>query len=365
MTSLQPLIAKIAKGQKTSKDLTWEESKQAIRALIEGEATPVQVGAFLVAMRIKTESVTELAAFTAAARHYVPPLAVPPGLPLVDLPTYAGKQETFHAAVGAAIVAAATGVAVIMHGAEGVPERPGTASLLSALSIPVDVRPAQVTEALTTKGFAYLDIALYHPPLSRFLDMRDELGVRTLFHPVARMLNPARAASQVIGITHPPYFEKTAEALRMLGCPRALILRGVEGDPELSIAAMTPVLELREERIAPLSIKPKDVGLPLGSPREMAGFPREQRGREAEMLRRILRNELQGGQRDWIVLNAAMLLYAAGKGPSISSCVPVAHQTIESGAAARKLAELVTGGEPIAVGSISTGAALRGEGRSS
>ncbi len=340
MTNIQPLIAKIAKGQKTSKDLTWEEAKQAIRSLIEGEATPVQVGAFLVAMRIKMESVTELAAFTAAARNYVPPLAVPKGLPLVDLPTYAGKQETFHAAVGAAVVAAAAGVAVLMHGAEGPPERPGTAALLSTLGIPVDVKPAQVTQGLTAKGFAYLDMALYHPPIGRFLGLRDELGVRTLFHPVARMLNPARATSQVIGIQHPPYFEKTAEALRMLGCPRALILRGVEGDPELSIAAMTPVLELRDERIAPLSIKPKDVGLPVGSPREMAGFPREQREREAEMLRRIFQNELRGGQRDWIVLNAAMLLYAAGKGPSIASCVPVAHQTIESGAAAKKLAEL-------------------------
>ncbi len=340
MTSIQPLIAKIAKGQKTSKDLTWEEAKQAIRSLIEGEATPVQVGAFLVAMRIKTESVTELAAFTAAARQYVQPLANPSGLPLVDLPTYAGKQDTFHASIGAAIVAAAAGVAVLMHGAEEISERPGTASLLMTLGIPVDLRPPDVAERLAAKGFAYLDMALYHPPIGRFLELRNELGVRTLFHPVARMLNPARAASQVIGIQHPPYFEKTVEALRMLGCPRALVLRGVEGEPELSISSMTPVLELHNDRITPLSMRPKDVGLPAGLQQEMAGFPREQRGREAELLRRILRNALRGGQRDWIVLNAAMLLYAAGKGPSIASCVPVAHQTIESGAAARKLAEL-------------------------
>lgn len=343
MKSIQPFIAKIAKGQKTSKDLTWEEAKQAIRMLIEGEATPVQVGAFLAAMRIKTESVTELAAFTAAARQYVAPLAVPTRLSLVDLPTYAGKQQTFHASVGAAIVAAAAGVAVLMHGAAGLSERPGTAALLSALSIPTDLRPSEVAERLTAKGFAYLDMALYHPPIGRFLELREQLGVRTLFHPVARMLNPARATSQVIGIQHPPYFEKTAEALRMLGCPRALVLRGVEGDPELSISSMTPVLELHHDRIIPLSMKPKDVGLPVGSSQEMAGFPREQRGREAELLLRILRNELQGGQRDWIVLNAAMLFYAAGKGPSIAACVPLAHRTIESGAAAQKLAELVPG----------------------
>ena len=95
-------------------------------------------------------------------------------------------------------------------------------------------------------GFAYLDIALYHPPLYRFLEMRQELGVRNVFHPIARLLNPARASSQVIGLTHPPHFEKTAEAIRMLGLPRALVVRGVEGDPELSIAMGIKVLGIVE-----------------------------------------------------------------------------------------------------------------------
>ena len=91
-----------------------------------------------------------------------------------------------------------------------------------------------VAEQSHKNGFAYLDIGLYHPPVYRFLEMRQELGVRNVFHPIARLLNPARASSQVVGLSHPPHFEKTAEALRMLGCPRALVIRGVEGDPELS-----------------------------------------------------------------------------------------------------------------------------------
>lgn len=337
---MQEIIAKIAKGQKASKDLTWDEAKRAVKALIEGEATPAQVGAFLVAMRIKMESVTELASFTAAARSYVAPVPIPQELGVVDLPSYAGKQDTFHALAGAAMVAAAAGASILMHGYDGIPGRPGNAGVLKALGVPIDLEPKVAADVVTRHGFAYLDIALYHPPLYKFLEMRQELGVRNVFHPIARLLNPARAASQVVGLTHPPHFEKTAEALSMLGTPRALVLRGVEGDPELSLAMVTRVLELRDERITPLVLSPKDAGLSLGASREMAGFPLEHRDRETDLLRRILHNQLQGGQRDWVLLNAALLLYAAGKGASLAGCLPMAQRAIESGAAARKLEEL-------------------------
>ncbi len=345
---MQEFIAKIAKGQKASKDLTWDEAKRAMKALIEGEATSAQVGAFLIAMRIKMESVTELASFTAAARSYVAPLSIPRELGVVDLPSYAGKQDTFHALAGAAIIAAAAGASILMHGYDGIPGRSGNAGILKALGLPIDLESKNVADMVTKQGFAYLDIALYHPPLYRFLDMRQELGVRNVFHTVARMLNPARATSQVVGLTHPPYFEKTAEAVRMLGTPRALVVRVVEGDPELSIAMVTKVLELRDERITPLTLAPKDVGLALGVSREMAGFPSEQRGKEAELLRRILHNQIQGGQRDWVLLNAALLLYAAGKGPSLADCVPLARRAIDEGAAAKKLEELSQA--PVAAG---------------
>jgi anthranilate phosphoribosyltransferase len=345
MKEFSDFIAKIGKGQKASKDLTWEEAKQAMRLLIEGQASPAQVGAFLLAMRVKMESVTELAAFTAVAREYVPPLPLSAKFAVVDVPTYAGKQDTFHASVGAAVVAAACGATILLHGSEGIPERPGTAVALARLGVPTDLEPKRVAEELAAKGLAYLDIALYHPPVARFLELRLELGVRSFFHPVAKLLNPARAASQVIGLTHPAYFEKMAEALKMLGGRRALIVGGVEGEPELSIAAVTRLLELRDERVFPLTLQPKDFGLPLGSFQAMATFPPSQAEQEALLLRRILNNDIRGGQRDWVVLNAAMLLYAAGKAPSISSAVPLAQQAIESGAAARKLAELATAKE--------------------
>src|SRR5580765_3540562 len=258
---MQEFIAKIAKGPRAAKDLTWDEAKRAMRALIEGDATPAQVGAFLMAMRIKTESVTELASMTATVRSYVAPLPIPQELGVVDLPSYAGKQDTFHALAAAAIVAASAGASVLMHGYDGIPGRVGIGGVLRALGLPMDMEPKVAAEAVTRHGFAYLDIALYHPPVYRFLEMRHELGVRNVFHPIARLLNPARASSQVVGLSHPPHFEKTVEAIRMLGLPRALVVRGVEGDPELSIAMATKVLELRDERITPLSFASKDVGM--------------------------------------------------------------------------------------------------------
>lgn len=337
---MQHLIAKIGKGAKASKDLTWDEAKQAMRQLIEGQATPVQVGAFLLAMRVKMESVSELAAFTSAAREYKAPLRIATRKPLIDVSSYAGKKDTFHALAGSAVVAAAAGVAVLIHGHEGIPERLSMASVLAALGVPIDLTPEQVAQDVASKGFGYLDIALYHPPLAGFLQLRHELGVRSFFHPVAKMLNPARAPVQIIGVTHPPYFEKTAEALNMLGSRRVIVLRGVEGDPELSIASATRLLDVKEERIMPLTLQPRDIGLSNGSLRDMAGFPPGQVRQEAAVLRRILTNDIRGPHRDWVVQNAALLLYAAGITPSISAGVPIGQQMIDSGAAAAKLAEL-------------------------
>ena len=336
-------IAKVGQGQKTAKDLTWEEAKQAVRLLIEGEATAAQVGAFLLAMRFKVESVAELAAFTSAARAYVPPLPVPRGMAVVDLPTYAGKRETFHASIGAAIVAAASGATVLMHGHDAHADRPGTMPVLALLGVPTELDGAQAAESLARWGFAYMDLAMYHPPMARFLDLRQELGLGNIFHTVARLLNPARAFSQVIGVSHPPYFEKMVEALKMLGCRRALVLRGVEGDPELSLAAVTKVLELRDERVLPLTLRARDVGLPPCTLGETAGFSRELLEKEATLLRRVLQNDQRGGQRGWVLMNAAMLLYAANKAVSISAGLPLATRALESGAAARKLEELAKG----------------------
>ena len=334
---MQTLIAKVGKGEKSAKDLTYQEAAGAMRLLLEGQATPAQVGAFLIAMRIKSESVTELAAFTAITREYVPPLPVLPDLGLVDIPTYAGKRDSWHALLPAAIVAAASGVPVLLHGYDGVPNRISTAAVAARLGIPIDLDSKQATEYLAQKGLAYLDVGIYHPLVFRFLEMRKELGVRSFFQPVARMLNPGQAPTSIIGMSHPPYFEKTAEAMRMMGTPRALVVRGLEGEPELSVSSITKTIELRDDRIAPFTLQPKDFGMTFGRIEELAAPGMDG---EMELIAKILGNEVKGSKRDWVLMNAAMILYAGGKAPSIRTAFPLAQDALASCAAKKKLEEL-------------------------
>ena len=267
---MHQLITKIGKGQRGAKDLSWGEAKQAAQDLIEGNATPYQAGAFLMAMRIKLEGVTELASFTAATRSYVPPISVPADLNVVDVPVYAEKHNTQHVCLPAAIVAAAAGATILFHGMDNPTASSDLPRILGQLGVPTTLQGQDLLASLQRNGFAYLDIALYHPPLAKLLALREQLGAQNLFHQVARLLNPTRAHSQVMGVAHPPYLEKMPEAVNMLGGHRLMVFQGMEGFPELSIAIPTIMRELRNNRVTPFTLKPPDVQLPLGSFQHMA-----------------------------------------------------------------------------------------------
>ena len=377
---MHQLITKIGKGQRGARDLSWDEAKQAARAMIEGDATPHQTGAFLMAMRIKLEGVTELASFTAGTRSYVAPVTTPAGLNVVDVPVYAEKHNTHHVCLPAAIVAASAGAAILFHGVDNPTVSSDPPRVLAQLGIPVALQGDELAGVLQREGFAYLDLALYHPPLAKLLALREQLGAQNLFHQVARLLNPMRAHSQVVGVAHPPYLEKIPEVVNMIGGRRLLVFQGVEGFPELSMTTPTAMRELRDNRVTRLSLKPEDVRLSTGSFQHMAvasqflrqdsgqaaqgseqASPKELPALEAEMIRRVLSNEtlrvpsLRSGQagqvrdrfRDWVVYNAAMFLYAGGRAPSIAEGVPLAKQALDSGAAAQKLADLAAPPAPL------------------
>ena len=368
---MHQLITKIGKGQRGVRDLSWDEAKQAARDMIEGNATPYQTGAFLMAMRIKLEGVTELASFTAATRSYAAPINAPAGLNVVDVPIYAEKHNTHHVCLPAAIVAASAGATMLFHGIDNPTVSSDLPRVLTQLGIPVAFQGDDLAGMLQREGFAYLDLALYHPPLAKLLALREQLGAQNLFHQVARLLNPMRAHSQVVGVAHPPYLEKIPEVVNMIGGRRLLVFQGLEGFPELSIATPTIMRELRENRVTRLTLKPEDVRLSLGSFPHMAVAPqflRQDSGQapqgseqaspkevpvlEADMIHRILNNQpLRGaGQtqfRDWVIYNAAMFLYAAGQAPSIAEGVPLAKKALDSSAAAKKLAELAASPAPL------------------
>ena len=406
---MHQLITKIGKGQRGVRDLSWDEAKQAAREMIEGNATPYQAGAFLMAMRIKLEGVTELASFTAATRSYVAPVTAPAGLHVVDVPVYAEKHNTHHVCVPAAIVAAAAGAVILFHGVDNPMVSSDLPRVLAQLGIPAALQGDDLAATLQRDGFAYLDLALYHPPLAGLLALREQLGAQNLFHQVARLLNPMRAHSQVVGVAHPPYLEKIPEVVNMIGGRRLLVFQGVEGFPELSMTTLTNMRELRDNRVTRLTLKPEDVRLSPGSFEIMAVAPsvrpersvskvegrqdsgptsspsvrpersvsevegrqdsgptsspsvrpersvsevegRQGSGRapkdipalEADTIQRVLRNQVRDRFRDWVIYNAAMFLYAAGKAHSVAEGVPLAQRSLESGAAAQKLADLAS-----------------------
>ena len=390
---MHQLITKIGKGQRGVKDLSWAEAKEATRDLLEGHATPYQTGAFLMAMRIKLEAVTELASFTAATRSYVPPITAPAGLNVVDVPVYAEKHNTHHVCLPAAIVAASAGATILFHGVDNPAVSSDLPRVLSQLGIPVALQGDDLASTLQREGFAYLDLALYHPPLAKLLALREQLGAQNLFHQVARLLNPMRAHSQVVGVAHPPYLEKIPEIVTMIGGRRLLVFQGVEGFPELSMTILTNMRELRDNRVVPLSLKPEDVHLAPAAFQHMAVTPQplrqgsgptsspsvrpersvsEVEGRqgsgqappspeqasskeipvlEAEIIHRVLNEQThrrpgQAQFRDWVIYNAAMFLYAGGQAPSIAEGVPLAKKALESGAAAKKLAALASTTNP-------------------
>ena len=378
---MHQLITKIGKGQRGVRDLSWDEAKQAARAMIEGTATPQQTGAFLMAMRIKLEGVSELASCTAATRSYVAPITAPAGLHVVDVPVYAEKHNTHHVCVPAAIVAAAAGAVILFHGVDNPAVSSDLPRVLAQLGIPAALQGDDLVATLQRDRFAYLDLALYHPPLAGLLALREQLGAQNLFHQVARLLNPMRAHSQVVGVAHPPYLEKIPEVVNMIGGRRLLVFQGVEGFPELSMTTLTNMRELRDNRVTRLTLKPEDVRLSTAAFQHMAVAPQalrqdsgptsspsvrpersvsEVEGRqgsgqapndvpalEAEMIHRTLNEQThrrpgQAQFRDWVIYNAAMFLYAGGQAPSIAEGVPLAQRSLGSGAAAQKLADLAS-----------------------
>lgn len=339
--SMDYVITKIGKGLKGAKDLTWEEAKFALNAIIEGQATAAQTGAFLMAMRIKTESIGELAAFTSTARKYAHSIQLHDSTHIIDLPLYGEKHNTIHIIIAASLVAGSAGAGIFMHGVENPSLGYDLPQVLQQLKLPIAQSARETTEQISQYSWAYMDLAGYHAPLTKLLDLRQEFGLQNLSHQIARLLNPAQLPSQIIGIAHPPYLNKMAEALDMLQTPRALIIQGIEGFPELSISGPSSAQELRSGHISPLTFRPEDAGFRFGPFQVMSAKTHLQEGptssgspkHEAQMIVQLLENRQRGDQRAWVILNAALFIYAAGLAPSLAQATPLANDALDSGKA--------------------------------
>ena len=301
-------------------------------AVFEGEVDPVQVAAFLVALRAKGETAEEIAGLAAAIRRRATPVATS-RTAFVDTCGTGGGASTFNISTTVAIVVAGAGVAVAKHGNRSVTSRSGSADVLEALGVRVDLSPDAVGECLDEVGLAFMFAPSHHPAFRHVGPVRKALGVRTVFNLLGPLANPAGASRQMIGVFDSAYLGRIGAALAELGTERAFVVAGRDGLDEISTSAPTDLVEVSGGGVVSHVIEPDLLDLPRPSDGALAGgSPQE----NAEVIRSVL-SKVPGAARDIVVLNAAAVLWLADRVETIEAGLTVAKESIDSGAAADTL----------------------------
>ncbi|MFI5254855.1 MAG: anthranilate phosphoribosyltransferase, partial [Candidatus Limnocylindrales bacterium] len=314
--------------------LSQETALAAMGAVMDGEATPAQLGALLVALRMRGETVEELAGFAGAMRERVLPVAAPAGA--IDVVGTGGDRSgTFNISTTAALVVAAAGVPVAKHGNRAITSASGSFDVLDALGIVVTQSPAEASESLAEDGFAFLFAPAFHPAMMHAGPTRREIGVRTAFNLIGPLTNPAGVSRLVVGAGDPRAAPKLAEVLRLLGVERAFVVHG-QGIDELPLDGSGVIYDVSPGRVIRSGIAPTDVGLPPAGREALAGgSPVE----NAAIVEAVLRGD-GGPRRDVVLLNAGAALQVAGRTSNLGEGVDLAAATIDAGAAAGLLERL-------------------------
>jgi anthranilate phosphoribosyltransferase len=306
-------------------------------ALMDGEVTDALKAALLVALRMKGETAAEIAGAAAAMRSRVVPIRYRATAVVDTCGTGGDGRGSFNISTAAALVAAAGGVAVAKHGNRSVSSRSGSADVLAALGVPVDVPPEVSARALDEVGIAFLFAPLYHPAMRAVMGVRRELGMRTIFNVLGPLTNPAGARRQLMGVYAPELVETIARVQADLGSEHALVVHGSDGLDEITTTGPTAVAEVRDGRLEVYTVEPERLGLRRATLAELAGGePAE----NAEAMRRVLGGE-PGPLADVTAANAGAALYVGGAAPDLASGVELARELLAAGAAAAKLEALV------------------------
>jgi anthranilate phosphoribosyltransferase len=318
------------------RDLSEEEASACMEEIMAGEATPAQLGAFLVALRMKGETVDEITGLARVMREKS--LHVDVAGPLLDTCGTGGDASgTFNASTAAAFVAAGAGARVAKHGNRAMSSACGSADVLEALGVKIDLAPDAVAACIERAGIGFMFAQAFHPAMKHAAGPRREIGVRTVFNILGPLTNPAGAQSQVLGVANALLAEKLAEVLGRLGTKHALVVHGEDGLDEVSAGATTLVYEMQDGRLTVSRIEPRELGLAVHSPDAVRGGSADE---NAAALRRVLAGEA-GPLRDFTLLNAAAALVAADMAPDMKEGLALAAKSIDSGAANEKLAALV------------------------
>jgi anthranilate phosphoribosyltransferase len=330
---MQATLARLLDGH----DLSREEARNAMNTIMSGEATPAQIGGFLVALRLKGETADEIAGCAEAMRAHV--LAVRPQRDdLVDTAGTGGDGgRTFNISTAAALVAAAAGAGVAKHGNRAVSSNSGSADVLEALGFNLELPAERIAESIDTLGFGFLFAPTHHPAMKHAAPVRRELAARTVFNVLGPLTNPAGARAQVVGVYSPDLVNTLAEVLAALGARRAFVVHGAGGIDELSPAGPNLVCEVVDGGVREREIDPLELGIARCAPEELRGGSPEA---NAAAIREVFAGG-NGGRRDAILLNAAGAIAAGGHAEDLGEGLEIARETVASGAAAERLEALI------------------------
>jgi anthranilate phosphoribosyltransferase len=331
---LRDLVAAAAEGR----SLTRAEAAAVMEHLISGEASPALAGALLTALKIKGETAEEITGFAQAMREHA--VRVQPRCErLVDTcGTGGGTVPTFNISTTAAFVVAGAGVSVAKHGNRAMTSACGSADVLEALGVRIDLPAERVCRCIEEAGIGFMFAQAHHPAMRHVAPIRRELPFRTLFNCLGPLTNPAGAGAQVVGVYEERLVPLLAEALRNLGCRRALVVYGLDGLDELSTLGPSSVAEVADGEIRRREVHPRDLDLPEARPGDIA--PGENARENAAITRAVLAGE-PGPRRDIVLLNAAAALLAAGAAADLAAGIRLAVRSIDTGAAQKKLDGLI------------------------
>src|SRR4051794_39533008 len=316
--------------------LTADHASAVLSEIMEGRTDPIQTGAFLIALRAKGETVPELVGLARTMRGLAAPVATSRH-DLVDTCGTGGGPSTFNVSTTAAFVAAGAGCAIAKHGNRSNTSKSGSADLLEALGVNVEIEPQQVGRCIDEVGFGFMFAPRHHAAMAHVVPARRALGVRTIFNFLGPLTNPAAADRQLLGVADRHYQETIAEALVGLGSARALVVAAEDGLDELSLGARTRVIEVADGGTAEWFVEPGQFGLAPAGLDAVAGGPPEE---NAAAVRAVLAGE-PGPRRDLALLNAAAAIYVGGLAADLEEGVAKAAAAVDSGAGAGILDRLI------------------------
>ena len=326
---IRETIQKVVDGH----DLTEGETVDTMNEIMSGEATPAQVASFITALRIKGETIEEITGAAHVMREKSTKIHTKHPFTVDTCGTGGDGSHSFNISTTAAFVVAGTGIPVAKHGNRAASSQSGSADVLKALDVNIEIGPEQVGACIDDVRIGFLFAVTLHGAMKHAIGPRREIGIRTIFNVLGPLTNPAGAQAQIIGVYAPTLTEPLANALKNLGSQRAFVVHGGDGLDEITTTTTTQVSELVDGTVNTYTLDPTELGIPTAQPSDLKGGTPEE---NAEMTLSVLRGE-KGPQRDIVLLNAAAAIAAGGKAEDIAAGLATAAESIDSGRALEKL----------------------------